>query len=42
MSKLSNKWWNQPTFSWKTGEDVIYVKVWSLLVVAFLLGMLIG
>lgn len=42
MSKLSNKWWNQPTFSWNTSSGVVYVKVWSLLVVAFFLGYLLG
>lgn len=42
MSKPSNKWWNQPTFHWTTSSGVVYVKVWSLLVVAFFLGLLIG
>lgn len=38
MAKLSNKWWNAPTFTFKTSDGVIYVKVWALLVVAFILG----
>lgn len=39
----SNKWWNAPTFSFTTEKGaVIYVKVWSLLVLAFGLGLLLG
>lgn len=40
MSKL--KWWNAPTFTFKVNDSVVYVKVWALLVVVFVVGLILG